>query len=345
MNAELLARHIEAGIIGRQSHPTLPLTILNYTPRCQYSRTWDDVTLQCRGLVMHGEQVVARSFPKFFNDTEHAEGEVPWHLPSEVTEKLDGSLLIAFYFDGDWRFSTRGSFTSPQAIRGEQIFRQRYSTDLLATGFTYLFEVIYPENRIVVDYGSREDCVLLAVVNPKTGTELSLDDVASDLTKVRRLSADADLRQLRSLIRDTEEGYVIRFANGFRVKVKGQRYIELHRILMGVSSRSIWENLSQRQSFDELLAVVPDEFGDWVRRERARLIADFDALNARVESAYVAAKQLPDRKSQAIKIMADYRDVSGAVFAALDGKPTEAILWKAIYPEFRRPEVVSRIES
>ena len=345
LDRELLSKHLEAGTVGRQSHPELPLTILNYTPRCQYERTWDDVTLQCRGLVMHGDEIIARPFRKFFNDTEHPEGEIPWHLPSQITEKLDGSLLIAFYFDGDWRFCTRGSFTSPQSKRGEQIFRSRYSTDLLAQRYTYLFEVIYPENRIVVDYGSREDCVLLAVVNPQSGTELGLDDVAADLTKVRRLSADADVKQLRSIIRDTEEGYVVRFDNGFRVKVKGQRYMELHRLITGISSRSIWESLSQQRPFDEVLEVLPDEFAEWAKQERASQIAAFDALNAKTESAYVAVKQLPDRKSQAVKIMADFRDVSSAAFAALDGKPTWSILWKQLYPEFRRPQAMSRIEA
>lgn len=345
MDIDLLNKHLETGIINRQQHPALPLSILNYSPRCQYERIWDDVTLQCRGLVMHGDEVVARPFRKFFNDTEHPEGEVPWHLPCEVTEKLDGSLLIAFHFDGEWRFCTRGSFMSSQAREGERIFRERYSTDCLATAYTYLFEVIYPSNRIVVNYGDRRDVVLLAAVRTTTGTELPLSDVTSELTKVRRLPPDAPLSDLRSIIRDDEEGYVVRFESGFRVKVKGLRYMELHRLITGISSRAVWETLSSKKSFDELLAVVPDEFGDWVRRERASQLAAFDSLNAQVEAAYLAAKDLPDRKSKALKILADFKQVASPAFLAIDGKPTWAAIWKQLYPEFRRPEVAARIEA
>ena len=344
MDTELLEKHIESGVINRNPHPYFPLSILNYTPRCQYERLWDNVTLQCRGLVMQGQEVIARPFRKFFNDTEHSDGEIPWHLPCEVTEKMDGSLLIVFNFEGEWQYATRGSFGSPQAERGKQIFRRNYSEELLSPAFTYLFEVIFPENRIVLDYGCREDCVLLGVVNPKTGTELPLS-ATGGLTKVRQLPPDADAKQLRTIIRDDEEGYVIRFENGFRVKVKGQRYMELHRMITGISSRSIWETLSQGKSFNELLDVVPDEFGDWVRREKNLLIEAFDLKNERTEEAYVAAKLLPDRKSQAMMIRSEFTDVSSSAFAALDGKPTTQIIWKQIYPEFRRPEAMARVES
>jgi RNA ligase len=162
---------------------------------------------------------------------------------------------------------------------------------------------------------------------------------------VRRLPPTADAKELRSLIRDDEEGYVVRFENGFRMKIKGQRYIELHALLSGVSSRSIWEHLSSGQPLEELLSMILDEFGDWVRAERAQQLAQFDALNERLESVYGEVKTLPDRKSQALRIVAEHRDIASAVFAALDGKPTAPHLWKMIYPEFRRPSVAERIES
>lgn len=344
IDLELLAKHVEAGLVRQQRHPALPLTLYNYADRCQYERLWDDVTLQCRGLVMHGDKIVARPFRKFFNDTEHAEGEIPWHLPCEITEKLDGSLLIAFFFEGEWHCCTRGSFLSTQAKQGRR-FLEQYSLGMLREDVTYLFEVIYPENRIVVNYGEMADVILLAAIRTVDGTELPDTCWPGSFRHVRRLPPDADARSLRSIIRDDEEGYVVRFSNGFRMKVKGQRYMELHRLISGVSSRSVWESLSQRKSFDELLAVIPDEFGEWVRDERDSLLRQYDELAARVEDAYVAVKGLPDRKSQALVITSEYRDVASAVFAALDGKDAWSILWKQLYPEFRRPEVAERIEA
>lgn len=343
MDIDLLNSHIANGIVNRQRHPTLPLTILNYSQRCQYDRLWDDVTLQCRGLVMLDDQIIARPFRKFFNDTEHAEGEIPWHLPSEVTEKLDGSLLIVFHFDGQWHYATRGSFTSTQSVRGKEIFQANYAEEMLDPARTYLFEVIYPENRIVVNYGDRADTILLGMIEPKSGSEFV--EQHGELTCVRRLPLEADIRELRTIITDDQEGYVVRFENGFRIKVKGQRYIELHRLLTGVSSRSIWEALSGQKSLDEMLEVIPDEFGDWVRREQDRQLRQYSELCCRVQDAYAATSDLPTRKEQALTILADYREIAGAVFAKLDGKDASQVLWKLLYPEFRRPEIAERIEA
>ena len=345
MLTEIQSR-VADGLIRCQHHGSLPLTIYNYAERVQYDRLWDDVTLQCRGLVMHNDKIVARPFRKFFNDTEHQPGEIPWHLPCEVAEKLDGSLLIAFHFEGEWQFATRGSFDSEQAARGREIFLNRYDVKSLDPACTYLCEVIYPQNRIVVNYGNREDVILLAVIETETGREHDLSHgMERNLTLVRRLPPDADAKSLRSIIRDDEEGYVVRFANGFRMKIKGQRYMELHRVITGVSSRSIWEALSEGKPFDEMLAVVPDEFAAWVLSEKGNLELKHDALKQTAERAFQLVKCLPDRKSQAITILKDYKPISSAVFALLDGKPVDGILWKQLYPDFYRPEIAARIEA
>jgi RNA ligase len=335
-----LRQHIANGIVREQTHPTLPLSIYNYTQRCQYDRLWDDVALQCRGLVMHGDRVVARPFRKFFNDTEHAPEEIPWHLPHEVYEKLDGSLLIWFNFEGQWHSATRGSFTSTQSVVGESIIYSRHADYPFDPAVTYLFEVIYPANRVVVNYGDRCDVTLLGMIHTESGEELPLPETGS-LPAVRRLPSIADPAQVRHLIRDDEEGYVIRFANGFRIKVKGDRYIELHRAMAGISSRMVWEYLSEGKPFQGLLEVVPDEFCAWVDAERRRQRQQFYQIAKDAKSAIDAASRMPDRKSQAWVILNEHKPVSSIAFAMLDDKPADKLIWKMIYPEYCRPEFAS----
>lgn len=100
------------GLLKRQIHPDLPLLIWSYTEHCQYGRIWDDVTLQCRGLITDTEgKIIARAFNKFFNDNEKR------HEPTEewvMYEKLDGSLGILFFYEDAWKFASKGSFQSPQ---------------------------------------------------------------------------------------------------------------------------------------------------------------------------------------------------------------------------------------
>jgi RNA ligase len=150
MILDKLKKYHEEGLLYSQVHPNLPLTIWNYTERVQYENLWDDITLMCRGLVTDNEgNIVARPFRKFFNIEENK------HTPTrdfDVYEKMDGSLGIFFYYKGEPVFATRGSFTSEQAIKGKEILNKynwEYGT---YEGYTYLFEIIYPENKIVVDY-------------------------------------------------------------------------------------------------------------------------------------------------------------------------------------------------
>ena len=139
---EILNRYHGDGWLIKQTHPTLDLTIWNYSPRVQYERQWDDITIQCRGLVTNSKgEIVARPFKKFFNYEEHK----PEDLPNEefvVYEKMDGSLGILFYYENEWILATRGSFTSEQSIKGTEMLK-KYPLEKLDRNNTYLFEIIY----------------------------------------------------------------------------------------------------------------------------------------------------------------------------------------------------------
>ena len=128
---EILNKYYEEGLVYKQVHPTLPLTIWNYNEKVQYEGKWDEITIQTRGLVTDNEgNVVARPFKKFFNIEENK------HTPTEefdVFEKMDGSLGILFNYNGEWVMSTRGSFTSEQSVKGFELLK-KYDYQKLGTG-------------------------------------------------------------------------------------------------------------------------------------------------------------------------------------------------------------------
>ncbi|NBU99435.1 MAG: hypothetical protein EBS19_14710 [Spirochaetia bacterium] len=65
---EKLNEYHEKGLVYKQIHPTLPLTIWNYSEKVQYENLWDEITLMCRGLVTDNDgNIIARPFKKFFN--------------------------------------------------------------------------------------------------------------------------------------------------------------------------------------------------------------------------------------------------------------------------------------
>ena len=145
---EKLNKYYEDGLLYKQVHPSLPLTIWNYTEKVQYENLWDEVTLSARGLVTDDTgDIVATPFQKFFNIEE---GKFEATEKFEVYEKMDGSLGIVFWYRGQWVVATRGSFTSDQSIKAREILK-KYNTDIMFRHLTFCFEIIYPENRIVLD--------------------------------------------------------------------------------------------------------------------------------------------------------------------------------------------------
>ena len=381
-----LEKYYNDGLLHKQTHPTLDLTIWNYSPKVQYERLWDDITIQCRGLVTNSKgEIIARPFKKFFNYEEHKPEDIP-NEHFEVYEKMDGSLGILFYYEyelsderryniwfnsnyetgmerffdpnnlpdfdnpyyeptpkikGEWIMATRGSFTSPQAIKGGELLK-KYKYKYLPTDYTYLFEIIYPENRIVVDYGTEEKLVLLGSIQTNTGREYNVhsehyEDLGFELVmKYKTWGEGYDL--LKEEISNDREGYVIRFKNGFRMKIKGEEYKRLHKILTGISSRDIWGLLKDHKSFDDIIKNVPDEFYGWVDKTAEDLIKQYENIEKKSLTDFARITKscnIDDRKSFALEAVKC--ENSSILFSMLNKKDYRDMIWKIVYPTYSKP--------
>lgn len=280
--------------------------------------------------------VVARPFQKFFNLEEiTGSGE---KLPEEsfvVHEKMDGSLGILYWLDEKPVLATRGSFNSEQALKGTFILHQKYSEHFhkLDKTKTYLFEIIFPENRIVVDYGGMNDLILLAVIDNETGKDV---EVEKDLPFIRPEKLDtADYTTLKDMSGNNKEGYVVRFESGLRVKVKFDEYVRLHRIVTGVTTRRVWDMLRNGEDFTPVLECVPDEFQDWLLKTKSSLEDTFNDIEQQCKEAIDAIPDGTSRKDVALKIASHpYR---GIVFSMLDGKNYQDTLWRMLKPLSEKP--------
>jgi len=392
---EKLEKYYEDGLLIKQTHPTKDLTIWNYSQKVQYEKLWDDITLQCRGLVTNSKgQIVARPFKKFFNLEEM---DSPPSGEFKVYEKMDGSLGILFYYEeeltderryniwfnnnyetgmerffdpnnlpdfdnsyyeptpktkGEWILATRGSFTSPQAIKGKEILDKKYDVSSLRKDNTYLFEIIFKENRIVVNYGDDEKLVLLGAIHTETGNEVPdsslffMQEGDWELVMTYKTWGEGyDL--LKKEIQKDREGYVIKFKNGFRMKIKGDEYVRLHKILTNISNRDIWEYLKDNKPFDELLEKVPDEFNEWVKttvrdlkyacyqlREPAGKLHDrfrYGKFNDRDPE--------PSKKEFAEFVMKQQKVLHSIMFAMWEknNPKVDEIIWKLVKPTYSKP--------
>lgn len=288
------------GLVYSRRDAETGLRLFVYTSRTVFEDAWDDVTMMARGLVIDeaAEEVVATPFPKFFNVGEKR-GDVP-ELPFEAFEKLDGSLIVLFHAAGKWRCITKGAWDSEQAIWAQA---QVDSADLspLEIGTTYLAEAISPDNRIVVAY-ERPELVMLAAY-ARSGRELSYDEVqaAAEALGWRAagrqsfMAMDALMAHTLALPRSSE-GYVVRFENGLRLKLKGAEYRRIHALINHCTPLALWEAMV---AGDDLMAIkrdLPEEYWTDFDDITRLLAAEREAILREVASTAEAVAHLTDKE-------------------------------------------------
>jgi RNA ligase len=299
-----LERELSAGNVVRTAGAPDGLEIFVYTNKCVYDRNWNLFSLISRGLVVNrpAARVVATPFPKFFNYAEvAATGAVPEGLPFEVTEKVDGSLGIAFEHGGVWRVATKGALASDQAVWASDYLRERCSTAGLDPGTTYLFEIVYPGSRVVVRYGF-EGLVLLGAYD-QSGDELGRTELtraaAASGTRLVDAHAYESLEELavvaRALGRD-REGFVVRFASGFRMKVKGEEYMRVHRLISRCGPLALWESMMAGDDLAEMRRGLPEEMWEDFDTIRTLLDVRLEAMVAEVTQAAEGVRHLSDKE-------------------------------------------------
>lgn len=299
------------GYIKINKHPEDEnIIILNYTDQTTYDRHWTDETLRARGLILDityatkndKVYILASPFGKFFNYNENAEyqeGIEDWKIES-VMEKMDGSLGISYFFNDNIRFATRGSFVSEQAIKATEIWNEKYAQNLMIRidvelPVTYLVEIIYPENRIVVDYGKSEELVLLGLVfngNPNikkrdahfTTVENEAKILGMRSASLIHMTID-EMMEAKKTISPNDEGWVVKFTNGKRLKIKGDQYMSVHRIMHGLSKKAKYKAWSEDR-LDDYIMQLPEEYRDELEKFKEDIEMHKDAQVMLVELYY-----------------------------------------------------------
>lgn len=320
------------------------LRILNYSDAALYTPgAWDNPAVrQCRGVIVDDEwNVIARPWAKFFNHGQVEAGELDLSAPVEVTDKMDGSLgIIHLTREGLPRVASRGSFESDQAIHATAVLHSRYPNLANLDSITPLVEIIYPENRIVVDYGDADDLVLLGGVEIETGEYLSPLTTAifvgwgGPVTQVFEYDTLRDA--LAAPDRPGMEGLCVRYLDESRiVKVKQEDYVRLHRIVTGLSERTVWEHMSEGKPLGDLLGPLPDELHSWTRDVWTTLEDDVDEIHNAASLTHreilMALGEDCARKEYAEAAMR-YPDVRPYLFNLLDGRDPRPSILRTLKP-------------
>lgn len=366
----LLDEMIREKLIRVQRHPTAPLSIYNYTEKVQYDNLWNPVTLMCRGLIIDDDtrRVIARPFRKFFNYGQPHAPKLDLDSRVYAMDKVDGSLGILYPLGDTWAIATRGSFNSEQAKHATEVLRRKYPKFTCKPGVTPLFEIIYPKNRIVCDYGDQDDLVLLDVIDNETGTSLSpqwLRNWSGPVVKMLDLKTVAEV--LAAPPRPGAEGIVMHvWGTGEKVKIKQDDYVALHRVITGTSARTLWQHIAVglcehldvsdavwgsigvnpvhaaqiRAAGPDWLSTIlkntPDEFYVWVNSTVDSIIATMNKTRQEILGDFrMLFDTHHDRKSFAIAAR-NYPHTT-ALFMLLDSRDITPYLCKVSRPNVELP--------
>jgi RNA ligase len=326
------------------------LLILNYTAAAQYNDRWNFAERVCRGLIVNTRtgEIVARPFDKFFNWLQG--GRISRGHIVTITEKIDGSLGILYRDQGIYRVATRGSFDSDQSSWAT-LHLQKYDLSLLPNELTLLFEIVYPENRIVVDYKGAEKLVLLAARNRFTGEylpyypdlyELSIR-FGFEITPTFTFNNITEIIERAGTMDLSAEGYVVEFSDGERFKFKGDRYLELHKLISGITFKHTLAAVASG-NVGYIRSQIPDEFLGQFNKWVEEIESTAEDVRDKVE-IYFNFSPRGSRKEFAQWVVAEHKDIANYLFAMLDGKSIMPMIYKLEFQNRREESALKQSES
>jgi RNA ligase len=341
---------VVAGLLRSDRTDDGKLVVYTYSDNCVYDAAWNEVTMNSRGHVFNAKtgEPVSRPFPKFFNLGEKppvAPEALAWDKPYDVYEKMDGWLGVLYRHDGQFKVSSRGSFHSEGAQWATE-FVQKKDLRFLPNEATLCFEIINPAQRIILDYGEMQSLVILAAFNRYTGEEYPRAIVEewakqADIPIVRRyenMTLD-DLRRIQAEGKGME-GFVIRFHDGVRVKVKTEWYTTRAKIVSRLTPIALWEAMKDGRVQKEFLVGIPEEIRPLAENIQSTLESQYAAILKGIEDYSRPLIKLHgnDRKAIALAMQADGGKSKlgckfSATFSLLDGDKGKSSLDKAIMGE------------
>lgn len=226
----------------------LGVVVFNYRP---LSPMASGIVRECRGLVLElgTWNVVCKPIGAFF-EPRQPECKETWDAfdwsSARAMDKLDGAMVCLYHYRGEWRASTRYSAdasapvvsvnSQPTEMTWLELVRlaieeggstwEEY-TSRLDPGIFYVFELVSPENRVVVIYPDRR-LYLVAAVRRDTFEELDVHRL-----KFHGLVAPArpvgSYEDVLAMIEATPaphecEGFVVVDAAFRRLKVRNPRF-------------------------------------------------------------------------------------------------------------------------
>lgn len=263
------------------------LMIANYDILADFT---DPIVRICRGIILdtaNDYEVVCFPFFKFCNYGEKGADSIDW-ASARVQEKVDGSIMKMYYYNDTWQVASNGvisAFDAPITSREGvmsfgQIFMQAadaVSLDIskLDKDCTYIFELVSPYNRVVVDYKGVTTLYHTGTRNNKTGEEFVCDIGVPHPAEYPLHSVEECIKAAAALNSKSgtveQEGFVVVDKDWHRVKIKSPEYVAIHHILPNgeITDDKIIDYIKE-DIIDDIVGYIPS-LADRVAEIKSRI--------------------------------------------------------------------------
>ena len=216
-----------------------------------------DIVRECRGIIFKEgtwEYPVCHAFDKFGNYGEAYVPDIDWPTV-KVSEKIDGSIMKLWCYEGIWHVSTNGNIDAKDAnvpdVRAdnfadlfwEGIAKCMKHYPLGITGWlkdlnpsrTYIFEMVSPYTRVVIPY-EQTNVFFLGARHNELNCQYGCDEESAYMMNTQmfhrpRIYAVNTLEDIINAANNLpwdEEGYVCYDKDFNRCKIKSPKYVMAH---------------------------------------------------------------------------------------------------------------------
>lgn len=255
-------------------------TVINYAVAFDTTFEWNDedplgsaIRRECRGLVFDNSgKLISRPFHKFFNVGEREETQIDkinLYQPHYITQKLDGILVRFLYLNGRFHAATKSGITEISQQVDEFLKDKPEYYEFLSADYnlshTACFEFCSRKNRIVIDYP--EDSLILTAIRNNTSGEYLLYPnivelanhfnipVVKSVSNLAKQNIHLLVNQVRELIDD--EGIVLTFHSGNKIKIKADDYVLRHKTKDQISQEKNVIAVILNDSVDDVVPLLP----------------------------------------------------------------------------------------
>ena len=320
---------VDAGWVTRQKHKSFPLFVYSYSKKTQYDQYWTDLTKFARGVILDTEgNLVAKPFTKAFNIGEPSAPELPKGHDYMAYSKVDGSMSVFWHYEGKWNCSTKGSFDNQYTDYALSVIGNQISSDI-SKDITLITEVVLPEELDDMRRAAPADPGLYFLGATHTPSRKDLNPLTFHTLWGGKFASPCgeyieDLMEKASHEEGTE-GWVIRYSDGLRFKVKTAWYLRIFRTLSRLDD-SVKTQMLQGMSLDQILVDVPEELTGEITELYKTISSKVSEIKLAVWARYKnhCGRTKPDRKTFAglvkedllrslLFLLYDEKDISSTV--------------------------------